>query len=753
MIAGWIWRIIKNMKTSANIQRKIDYKKLLTALAINAAFLIVLLLMFTPAEKTDDYSMKAILDGAYGYGTSSHLLYINFLLGSFLKILQNIAPVIPWYEVSNYAAIFISLTIVTYVVFSFEKIKRSVLILIPVLAFWGFEGYIKLTFSKTAGIAAASGLLVFMIGLHGGQFRKVHITVGTILTVIGCLFRYKVIFSVLPVMAGIALVEIIIWVRENKKDALKAILHYVIPVAALFAVIFLITQLGLFLFKRDPAWAEYKEYNTVKTDLQDYGWPKYSANAESYEELGVSNNDYKLWTRKDYSDPDVLTIDLMNSIADIKDRPGIVKYFTSFTAFFKEYPIELIKLNVFYGAVILLLLLCLSKQKSLKWLMILYPLGMALLLEYYLFCDGRYGRQHVDVAIWFAVSMFFVYYVRKKEISPSAYPVMGVAAAASLIFSINQSYQYITSETYDGSVFRLAQSDARFIVETLSKFENTLFVMSNNEYYGIMRAYGAFESIPEGQLDNIFLLSAYAYPSHRVVLDNFGINNIYASMLDDDVYYVSSDGKGNASTIRKYIREHYNENADFVQVYAIGSVNYFKFYDASLKKPKEVVLDSWRYFGLNPDGPLDLMELIEQQGELSNAVIVENAYEDKDGILCTGTLSRDPESTDSISSYVYSEEYIGCKVSVEDVTQYGYLYFQGKKVADYGQPAVYVYDQDGNCIYGSIKYYYSLDDEWTTYILDVTNLTGPVDIIFNGGYIDNTGSENSQYMFSDITLY
>ena len=63
---------------------------LVFAFLLNLGLLAIFLLFFHPAEKTDDYLMKTILQGAFGYGKDGHLLYINYYLGLGLKALQNV---------------------------------------------------------------------------------------------------------------------------------------------------------------------------------------------------------------------------------------------------------------------------------------------------------------------------------------------------------------------------------------------------------------------------------------------------------------------------------------------------------------------------------------------------------------------------------------------------------------------------------------------------------------------------------------
>ena len=39
------------------------------------------------------------------------------------------------------------------------------------------------------------------------------------------------------------------------------------------------------------------------------------------------------------------------------------------------------------------------------------------------------------------------------------------------------------------------------------------------------------------------------------------------------------------------------------------------------------------------------------------------------------------------------------------------------------------------------------------YVINVTDCSGETYIIFNGGYVDSTGSLDSKYIFSDVKIY
>lgn len=156
---------------------------------------------------------------------------------------------------------------------------------------------------------------------------------------------------------------------------------------------------------------------------------------------------------------------------------------------------------------------------------------------------------------------------------------------------------------------------------------------------------------------------------------------------------------------------------------------------------------------INGVKPISFSEEMLRQGEFNSASVVLNQHGDSAGIECIGSLQREPRSEVSVSDYMVSEEYVGCKIIINDITDYKYLGFYGMKNQDHGQPSVYIYNEDNESVAEFRTNYQNLDNKWHQYLINVSKLSGRVTVIFNGGYIDNTGSPHSIYTFSDITLY
>ena len=90
--------------------------RLLAALLVNAALLLVLLCCFTPRfETNDDVLMSKFVDGQMGE-KSAFIPFINIALGFFLKLLYTIGGEgMNWYSVSIYALMLAAFTAMTWV--------------------------------------------------------------------------------------------------------------------------------------------------------------------------------------------------------------------------------------------------------------------------------------------------------------------------------------------------------------------------------------------------------------------------------------------------------------------------------------------------------------------------------------------------------------------------------------------------------------------------------------------------------------
>ena len=149
--------------------------------------------------------------------------------------------------------------------------------------------------------------------------------------------------------------------------------------------------------------------------------------------------------------------------------------------------------------------------------------------------------------------------------------------------------------------------------------------------------------------------------------------------------------------------------------------------------------------------PFPIDEKFLANTEIKNANIIHDQYEGTDGLECHGAMVRD-SIPDSAESAMLNGDYCGIKFQV-DVSDYRALTFYGKKVADHGRPTVCVYDEDGKLLREVAVNYPDIDTEWHQYAVNLDGIYGNATIIMNGGYTDNSGSDDSDYIFSKIVIY
>ena len=139
--------------------------------------------------------------------------------------------------------------------------------------------------------------------------------------------------------------------------------------------------------------------------------------------------------------------------------------------------------------------------------------------------------------------------------------------------------------------------------------------------------------------------------------------------------------------------------------------------------------------------------------ELSGAEIIKDKETGKPILKCTRVTEENRDHSIVPYDTLMGDDFKGLKVRVNDITDYEYLSFNGKKIADDGQPMLLIYNDKSDILADLSVKYDDLDGEWHQYLINVKDLKGAVTILFTGGNIDNCGSVGSEYLFNDLALY
>ena len=121
--------------------------------------------------------------------------------------------------------------------------------------------------------------------------------------------------------------------------------------------------------------------------------------------------------------------------------------------------------------------------------------------------------------------------------------------------------------------------------------------------------------------------------------------------------------------------------------------------------------------------------------------------------MCKGKIYYEPNDEISLEDFLYSEDFCGVKIDIEDISPYKTFEFYGKKEKLHGQPTVIIFNNEGKVLAELKANYGDLNGEWERFTIDVSEICGSVTILLNGCYIDKTGNSESSYTFSSIGLY
>lgn len=151
--------------------------------------------------------------------------------------------------------------------------------------------------------------------------------------------------------------------------------------------------------------------------------------------------------------------------------------------------------------------------------------------------------------------------------------------------------------------------------------------------------------------------------------------------------------------------------------------------------------------------PVSVLDESTISVNLNKATLEENQHNGKSGIKCVGTLERSPNGEYSVEDSFKADNYVGANIRISNAAGHRYLVFYGKKTAGHGQPTVMVFNEQKEKVGEVNAHYGDIDDKWRQYLIRIPNEKGIYEVVFNGGYVDNTGDTNSCYIFSDIYLY
>lgn len=555
---------------------KQKYRKISVALISNFLILGAMAAFMRPSFETNDDIVFAELGSGLRGVKDAHLVFQNYGLGMIYRLLYGVTGRLPWYTIVQYMILFAAFTVVTYVLMSrLGEISGLCLFVILACGF-GYEGYIHLQFTKTAGIAAAAAVFLLLYLLEQEKYSWWGIAGGILLAVIAYMYREDQFWASCGLMAGAGLL-FLFDLRKYRNKKLRRLGICVLTFGVLLLSVFGVDRWDSSKY-RSAEWKEYQEFNQLRSELLDYGFPDYDSNQEIYEELGISREAYELYKSWNFNDTEKFDTEVMKKLVDLKQkRPLTIR---TVTAFLRRFPSDLLRMPMFYFfAVFAVLWLLCGKKDVCSVISVLAECLLLVAVYFYLYYQGRYMVNRVDVGLWFSACLVMLWIFSSGEVRHMNTKVS--VLLCMICVALGQFMMYTDWRLATSSIPE-ARVSQRAVLETIGTDKEHTYLAKSGMLSEIV-CYGPFDRMPENLLDNVYWFGGWECrtPGYTRAMEVHGIINPYRDVVNNENIYLVDD---NIDLTLKYIRQYYAENAEAVFVKTIGNVDVYQIIDDSVKK-------------------------------------------------------------------------------------------------------------------------------------------------------------------------
>ena len=548
--------------------------------------------------------MSTIMSGAYEGGSPNpHMIFVNVIIGYILVPFYQLFPQVNWYFVCQLILLLSSFTLVSYMFLEKNGKIAGVLLSVLMLAFFTNDAYILMQFTKTATVVVMCASLVFIWSLFGNR-RKSLTLISGILCLFGTMIRFSTIY-----LAGIFLILILIaefanmyFSEQNKKLYLKRMLKLAVIGITLIVAIFVFKEIDKKIYNSDEAYKVFLEYNRARAAVMDAPDHGYEAYREELEKVGVSENDYYVLRRWNFSDDEVFSVAKLNKIADIigkekENNPlplGDI-YEQMQMRKVMSYPIVL--------ACVVLLVMTIILQKY-QWIYGGIAIGMAVVLEGWLIAIER-PVYRVEYSIFMSVFLCISYFWKweKMRFTENREQMIRIFIAIlvviigykSPLLMENSAYVGVTDEyrkgyldavfydswSYDARKYRRVvnkgKPECSLIDEIVEHKENFYFFDFRTTIQTLYFEWSPIENVDPEFYENCQYFSGVTskFPGMEENAKKYGVDNYFKSLVNDNVYIVDNEGIEQKVL---YLQEHYYPEARAELYQNAGGYQIWKIY-------------------------------------------------------------------------------------------------------------------------------------------------------------------------------
>lgn len=362
-----------------NIIKQMWNRTIVQSALINLLVLLVVVLIAEPHYTFDmDVMMQAQLFNISGTWSTGMVLFSNVYLGRILKVLCGLPGHLNWYTIFQYAVTYLALWKIGNQFFRTNKSRISHVMYFIFSVFVGYECYINISHMKTAALLCISAIYM-VYGLVRGLYQKkkwlqyIYAGCGIIL---GGVISWKAAL-ISGIMCLVCILMFLLINKQsmemyNKRKALFTIVGAIVLVGAL--------QVADYRAYNDiDQWSGVNRYRNTIEQVEMFGVPQYTS--EIGKKMGLTQDQYSILTEGHYITLDGSAFERLKQVKNINHSVSGQRILN----FMRTVPISLFRVGMFYGNIVLWLLLIFSHKERKKICLLITSIiaGLAYLIMYF----------------------------------------------------------------------------------------------------------------------------------------------------------------------------------------------------------------------------------------------------------------------------------------------------------------------------------------------------------------------------------
>ena len=542
----------------------------LIALSVNVFYLTVCLALgnFSYFAVADDYFMARTLEGVFGDNYNAHLTFVNVLYGYLLLPLYHLFPKVGWYYVGEIAEVFVSLTVISFVLLKKMGARWGALLSLLFVLFFARDFYLTAQFTQCAALLGAAGMLLFVYGINA-ENKKRYLLGGIILIAWGVVMRKDAVLMGMLFFACALLVQIKAGLRNK-----------ILLAASLLALYVGVCGLDKFnqLHYASPEYQNYISFQSPRATLGDKTNYQKDMVCDELEERNFLCEDYLLLNRWTFYDTEVFSIDTLRSIAKVVNKYSYpMQWRTMPKAVLDWLNLSLDKPGL-WAFLIFSIILFVSKGGNTRyaWGTLLIMLS---LMAYLLYMQRLVYR--VESGLWLYATVLSIPFIgpfRPMSIKTFYAAISLIVIGAVSLFAYNGT---LIRSTRNGNLWNVAKrakyisSERKDLFEYIqSAPENTIFFTNMNTYMTLSNYRNPpYLSESIGSWKKIAPLGYWTpyFPDLAHHLNNVGIKNPIRDLVLDNAFVINEDG------LIDFLQNHYYDSVDVQVVRKFDDVKILKY--------------------------------------------------------------------------------------------------------------------------------------------------------------------------------